>query len=540
MCKICIRKLNSTFKFKTLCIESNKALIKYNDELKNRNQEDSDYEVLYYLEVEEDYLADDNKKDIKLSDVQKYFHVPQCNGTHTSTNSDLNLNECVEKHIDNTVTTVDKEKVVNQKQSDHEQDEDKKEAPPRKIYQRKRFNADKKHKCKVCQKRFTSELRVKLHMQRLHRQIYLAGCKVICPKCGMKFEKLSNLKRHLVYHYNDSSYFSCSFCDKKLYSKKSWRAHIKVHNSVIEEICKICNKILCSEVGKIYHMDFHRMKENLHNKNYVACHTCKLDFKGTDLLESHVKEMHNQEDHFAEVEKNVERMFNGDDSASQDAVHSEATHIFKCNICNRLYINLVDLKSHSTDCIAKINRPKSFMCDICGKCFTCSWTLATHKAGHSAARKFICDICGQRFKWHNDLTNHKNRIHDKIRPYVCKYCGKKCGTSATLKSHLRSHSKERPYTCKICQTSFAQNGSLKEHMFKHTGDQEGSCPICNKVFKTPLRLRMHVKRHNTQRTLYPCDFCGRMFTEKSSVKKHKIKLHNGFNSGNESGDDKTL
>lgn len=198
------------------------------------------------------------------------------------------------------------------------------------------------------------------------------------------------------------------------------------------------------------------------------------------------------------------------------------------------------MKSHSTDCIAKINRPKSFMCDVCGKCFTCSWTLATHKAGHSTARKFICDICGQRFKWHNDLTNHKSRIHYKIRPYVCKYCGKKCGTSATLKSHLRSHSKERPYICKICQASFAQNGSLKEHMFKHTGDQEGNCPICNKVFKTPLRLRKHIKRHNTQRTLYPCDFCGRMFTEKSSVKKHKIKLHNGFNSGNESGDEKIL
>lgn len=103
--------------------------------------------------------------------------------------------------------------------------------------------------------------------------------------------------------------------------------------------------------------------------------------------------------------------------------------------------------------------PPGTIDDTPAKRFICGWPGCNHayvrrtilrnhiEAVHKQITH-ICSGCGQEFRYKNDLKQHQKRVHDKIRPFVCRVedrnqstcaCGRRYATRSELNRHQRAN-----------------------------------------------------------------------------------------------------
>jgi len=107
--------------------------------------------------------------------------------------------------------------------------------------------------------------------------------------------------------------------------------------------------------------------------------------------------------------------------------------------------------------------------------------------------KVKCPICNNLFSNKCNLKTHISSIHEKFLPYKCPYenCEKKYPNKSRLKVHLRTHTGLKPYECEICKKCFNETGNLKVHMSKHESLKKFKCPLCDKSYKSNGHLKEH-------------------------------------------------
>jgi len=158
--------------------------------------------------------------------------------------------------------------------------------------------------------------------------------------------------------------------------------------------------------------------------------------------------------------------------------------------------NLEDLRQHQKYHM----KLKTAQCARCFKKFPHDATLLLHLQLHENQQQtdkkrqtlFICQTCGARLGSRNNLKNHIEEVHDKVRPFKCQVCDKEFFAKAKLKRHETTHEKVRPHICELCGKAFKLREALGKHMMVHNGTVERrfQCSYCGKKLTDRTHLQV--------------------------------------------------
>ncbi|CAG0903937.1 unnamed protein product [Cyprideis torosa] len=221
-----------------------------------------------------------------------------------------------------------------------------------------------------------------------------------------------------------------------------------------------------------------------------------------------------------------------------------------CALCGEPFLLVDDLKKHlkwhiqvlvdytESHPVHRLVFLNASLLPICGKSFSRSGILISHRFTHTGERPFFCRICGKSFSRSGNLISHRF-THTGEKPFACGICGKSFSQNAHLSAHSLTHTGEKPFSCRICGKSFSRSGSLSSHKLTHTGERPFSCRICGKSFsrsgilishricgkgfRSRSGLRYHEKKHPEENKSV-CALCGEPFLLVDDLKKH-LKWH---------------
>ena len=95
-------------------------------------------------------------------------------------------------------------------------------------------------------------------------------------------------------------------------------------------------------------------------------------------------------------------------------------------------------------------------------------------------------------------TKMKEMQNNKPKSYICDICGQTCACNSHLIIHKRKHSGEKPFSCDICDKSFTIMSTLRKHKLIHTSEKCLTCKICNKTFSRRNIFLSHIRTHSDE------------------------------------------
>ncbi|XP_055694865.1 zinc finger protein ZFP2-like [Lutzomyia longipalpis] len=295
----------------------------------------------------------------------------------------------------------------------------------------------------------------------------------VCKVCGKKYTKREGLKSHMRFTHPgvriERTVMECNLCGKKYNKIGSLQNHMKVcHQGLNLAKCTLCDKEFKSNDGLKGHM------VRYHGANdMIRCTECTKVFSTKEGLENHIKEWHDPEN------------------------PKEKPKNYMCDLCGKAFASPAALLRH-TNSHAGI---KPYQCSVCPRAYQTKHRLKVHMMRHEGIKEHVCTVCGLRKTTGTELRTHMN-LHNKDKVYPCGLCPKIFYAHANYNLHVRTvHQGIKAYSCPHCEQSFARAGTLKHHVMTHTGEKPHACEECGKRFIQLTALNTHKRTHGTHRKI---------------------------------------
>ena len=139
---------------------------------------------------------------------------------------------------------------------------------------------------------------------------------------------------------------------------------------------------------------------------------------------------------FDRIDKYIDKIKENNDFKIEDNIEETKPKLFKCDFCNELYNNLIDLKDHQNtniNCLdiqcektidyqSNDKEQKNYACNFCNSLFISSNNLKVHQKtakfclqlqNKSVDETFLCNFCNKSFNLKSNFTNHILNCKDK-------------------------------------------------------------------------------------------------------------------------------
>ena len=155
--------------------------------------------------------------------------------------------------------------------------------------------------------------------------------------------------------------------------------------------------------------------------------------------------------------------------------------------------------------VVQANTKKNF-CNICNKTIT---NLKIHydRVHNESRQYFECNICK---KTVSDLEQHKNVHKEKPKEFWCKICERGFSIRNNFISHSEIHESVQKYECDKCGKKFSRKSYLAKHKkVLHGHVEKLKCQLCDKILSRPQVLKSHMMTQHEGLKAHKCKICGK-------------------------------
>lgn len=190
--------------------------------------------------------------------------------------------------------------------------------------------------------------------------------------------------------------YICDLCGKGFANRKLLLRHIYIHRDETPFMCDTCDQCFTVKSALSKHMHTHRFEQNNVSRNAERRKHLQspTNIAGPSISNTNRVNIYNMT--ALEKKREYQRMYRENNRERLRQREAERRRR------RRLHAEI--MKELSTDNTEESQN--SYICDLCGKCFTKKRLLLLHIYLHSSETPFQCDTCDQSFRGKNDLNTH--------------------------------------------------------------------------------------------------------------------------------------
>lgn len=417
------------------------------------------------------------------------------------------------------------------------------------------FTREDKYSCQYCS--FVSAFRHNLdrHMQTHHGHHKPFRCKL----CSFKSSYNSRLKTHILKAHAGEHAYKCSWCSFSTMTISQLKEHsLKVHG-----------KALTLPRPRIVSL----LSSHAHPSSQKATPAEEVE-DSNDSSYSEPPDVQQQLNHYqsAALARNKSRVSPVPPSGTAAGTEQKAEAVLHCEFCEFSSGYIQSIRRHYRD---KHGGKKLFKCKDCSfyTGFKSAFTMHV-EAGHSAVpeegpKDLRCPLCLYHTKYKRNMIDHivlhrEERVvpievcRSKLSKYLqgvvfrCDKCTFTCSSDESLQQHIEKHNELKPYKCQLCYYETKHTEELDTHLrdehkvsrnFELVGrvnldqleqmkekiesssseDEDKDDEMSSKAEDRELmRFADRGPGVNTEKR-FPCEFCGRAFSQGSEWERHVLR-----------------